>query len=164
MKNPLESCPLFHGKKDHPACKNCRARLLYAEAYSLAEEDQAKAMKKVTAAVPTRSEIEAIYKKHMQIPSVIIPDAFKTEIKLTPRKPGPDFTICIWPECDRLGDYALGYCQRCYLRYKRQRPIGCEGVKECKTKGCTEPGNYCLGLCLTCYSRRRSGKARGGLK
>jgi len=161
MKNPLEKCQLFHGKKDHPACKNCRARLLYTDAYNHAEEDQVKALKKVAAAIPTRSEIEAIYKKHLEIPSVIVPAALKTEIERTPRKPGPDFTICVWPECYRLGDYALGYCQRCYLRYKRQRPIGVDGVKECKTKGCTAPGNYCLGLCLTCYSRRRSAKIRG---
>ena len=158
MKNPLETCPLFYKQKDHPACRNCRARGLYADAYNHAEEDRAKAMLRVKAAIPTRSEIKAALQKRMEIKSVIVPDALKTEIERTPRKPGPDFTICRWPGCDRLGDYALGYCRRDYLRYRQTRQIGEDGVIECRTKGCKKPGNYSLGLCLTCYGRRRRGK------
>ena len=160
---PCKKCWLYlRDNRGHPACRECNARVLYAKAVRHDIPYQQKAMPEILAAIPTKTEIKAAYKKQMEIPSMIVPADFKSTIPAKQKTPDQPVTTCIWPGgCNRLGDYALGYCQRCYLRYKRQRPIGCDGVKECKTKGCTAPGNYALGLCLTCYSRRRSGKMRG---
>ena len=158
---PCKKCWLYlRDNRGHPACRECKARVLYAKAVRHDIPYQQKAMPEILAAISTKTEIKAAYKKQMEIPSMIQPEGFESKIAPKQKTPDKPVTMCRWPGCYRLGDNALGYCKRCYLRYIRSRPIGVGGVKECKTRGCKEPGNYACGLCSGCYSRKRYKKGK----
>jgi len=152
---PCKKCWLYlRSNRDHPACRECNARILYADAVIHDIPHQKKAMRKILAAIPTKAEIKAAFQKQMEIPSIAKPDGFKSTTPPKQRTPKHPITTCLDPNCDKMGDYARGYCRPCYQRLLRNRKIGEGGVKKCKTKGCEAAGSYAAGYCGFCYGVR----------
>ena len=150
MKQPCKTwCPLGQKQdKNHPACKQCNARVLYAKhsalEYLYSADQIEKVLKKIRVAIPDFTPK----------PPPPVENSKSKRVVISPQIKG----FC--PRCGRQNNRKTGNCSACRLYIRRHREIGEDGCKECITPGCKQPGNYCRGVCMSCYNRIQYRKRR----